>query len=307
MAKFRQIYCDFWENAYIQEELTPEDKLFYLYIMTNPKTTQLGVYSITFKQMAFDLGYSMETIKSLMLRFEQHHKLIRYDDNTKEIAVLKWGKNFNKGGTPMECCVKKEFREVKNKELVKMILPDIKNEKMKQFIENLFEKVPERKADEGNKNKGSCDTSPDTCDDTGGIKNNNKNNNKNNINISSKDDIEKVYKKWNEIAEETGLSKVRDMTEPRNKAINARIQKHGLECVLETMEKIKLSDFLLGNKKSWKADFNFFIKASSFQKIKEDSFTDKEVKGSERSKKTNSVGSDKPYISAYERLKQQRG
>ena len=54
MNKFRQIYCDFWQNSYIQEELTPEDKLFYLYLMTNPKTTQIGVYSITFKQMEFD-------------------------------------------------------------------------------------------------------------------------------------------------------------------------------------------------------------------------------------------------------------
>lgn len=34
---------------------------------------------------------------------------------------------------------------------------------------------------------------------------------------------------------------------------------------------------------------------------------EKEAKGSEGSKKTDSVGSDKPYISAYERLKQQRG
>ena len=139
MGKFRQIYCDFWQNSYIQEELTPEDKLFYLYLMTNPKTTQLGVYSISQKQMSFDLGYSMETIKSLMLRFEQHHKLIKYDTETKEIVLVRWAhRNLVRGGKPVEDLLKKELLAVKNKDYLKIILEDCPENKLKIIIEDFY-------------------------------------------------------------------------------------------------------------------------------------------------------------------------
>ena len=248
MSKFRQIYCDFWQNSYVQEELTPEDKLFYLYLMTNSKTTQLGVYSISQKQMSFDLGYSMESIKSLMIRFEQHHKLIKYDTETKEIAILKWGKNFTKGGTPMECCVKKEFEEIKNKDLVRLILPDIKNEKMKNFIENLFEDKKHEKSEEPNKNNVSYDT----CHDTGGITN--KNNNKNNNNNNNKEEVQKnlyrlnenqmeqdlIYKELveQEISEEVGMLLI-DFLEGR--ASGEKIRKSEVRYLLAEL-KTKYSD-----------------------------------------------------------------
>lgn len=46
----------------VLEEMTPEDKLFYIYLLTNSNTTQIGIYKMTKKEMAFDLGYSIETV-----------------------------------------------------------------------------------------------------------------------------------------------------------------------------------------------------------------------------------------------------
>ena len=89
MSKFRQIYTSFWKNPYIQEEMTAEDKYFYLYLLTNDQTKQIGVYQITKKQMSFDLGHSMESVNALVKRFEEQHKLIKYDTNTKEMVILK--------------------------------------------------------------------------------------------------------------------------------------------------------------------------------------------------------------------------
>ncbi|EKN69951.1 DnaD domain-containing protein [Neobacillus bataviensis LMG 21833] len=58
MAKYRMVRTDFWKNPVVSEEMTPEDKYFYLYLLTNPHTTQIGIYKIAKKQMAFNLGYS---------------------------------------------------------------------------------------------------------------------------------------------------------------------------------------------------------------------------------------------------------
>ena len=99
MAKYRMVRTEFWKNPIVSEEMTPEDKYFYLYLLTNPNTTQIGIYRITKKQMAFDLGYSIESVHALMERFTRHHKLIRYNPETRELAIKNWGKdNLHKGG-----------------------------------------------------------------------------------------------------------------------------------------------------------------------------------------------------------------
>jgi hypothetical protein len=86
------VHTDFWLNPVLSEEMTPEDLYFFLYLLTNPHTTQIGIYKITKKQMAFDMGYSIESVDSLMNRFIQHHELIRYNPNTRELAIKNWGK-----------------------------------------------------------------------------------------------------------------------------------------------------------------------------------------------------------------------
>jgi hypothetical protein len=63
-----------------------------LYLLTNPETAQIGIYKITKKQIAFDLVYSIESVHALMERFTQHHKLIRYNSETREHAIKNWAK-----------------------------------------------------------------------------------------------------------------------------------------------------------------------------------------------------------------------
>jgi|GEM_PF-978989 len=135
MAKFRQIQTSFWSNTYIQEEMTAEDKYFYLYLMTNEFTTQIGIYSITKKQMAFDLGYSIESVSALLQRFETYHKLIKYDVDSREIILLKWAENnLNIGGKPVQDLIKKEIEQVKNKDFLALMYSNCPENSLKNFI-----------------------------------------------------------------------------------------------------------------------------------------------------------------------------
>ncbi|MFJ5717528.1 DnaD domain protein [Neobacillus sp. NPDC093127] len=136
MAKFRMVRTDFWKNPIVSEEMTPEDKYFYLYLLTNPQTTQIGIYKITKKQMAFDLGYSIESVHSLMERFILHHKLIRYNPETRELAMKNWGKhNLERGGKPMMDCIFSELKDVEDLSLIQYVSEAIQ----KQEIRSLFE------------------------------------------------------------------------------------------------------------------------------------------------------------------------
>lgn len=128
MAKYRHVQTSFWSDAKVSEEMTPEDKYFYLYLMTNEHTKQIGVYQITRKQIAFELGYSIETVKALLERFVSYHKLVMYNEETREICLVNWGKyNLNKGGKPIEDCIKKELKDIKDLSLVKIVLEKTEN------------------------------------------------------------------------------------------------------------------------------------------------------------------------------------
>lgn len=132
MAIFRKVETSFWTDPMVQEEMTPDDKFFYLYLMTNPKSSMIGIYTITKKQMAFDLGYSPETVNTLIDRFQDRLKLICYNNETREIAVLNWAKtNLNNGGKPIIDCVKKELSSIKDVSLISKIADTIENEKIK--------------------------------------------------------------------------------------------------------------------------------------------------------------------------------
>src|SRR5690625_2734379 len=145
MAKFRMVHTEFWNDPTVIEEMTPEDKYFFLYLLTNPNTKQIGIYQITKKQMAFDMGYSMETINSLLDRFVNHHKLIRYNDETRELAIKNWGKyNLRRGGKPMLDCVTSELSDVKDISLIHYVSNGVENSSIKALY----------------------DTYSDTCNDT---------------------------------------------------------------------------------------------------------------------------------------------
>lgn len=136
MAKYRTVRVDFWNHLNVLEKMNPEEKYFYLYLLTNPQTTQIGIYKITKKQMAFDLGYSIETVHSLMDRFMDHHKLVRYNPETRELAIKSWGEfNLRKGGKTVMDCVISELLEVEDYSLIHYVAVSIK----KQEILSLYE------------------------------------------------------------------------------------------------------------------------------------------------------------------------
>lgn len=141
----RVVDTAFWTDGKV-EDFTPEDKYFMLYLLTNPFTTQLGIYSISIKQAALQLGYSTESLEALLERFETKHKIILFSRETKEVAI----KNFLrhsiiKGGAPVRDCLIKEMKKVKNKDLIVQVFTHIKgsedlNDTVKKIIAEYEEK-----------------------------------------------------------------------------------------------------------------------------------------------------------------------
>lgn len=123
----RVVDVDFWNDAKVMDMFTPEDRLFFLYLLTNPHTTQLGIYAINPKYITIEMGYDIKSVEVLLDRFENQYGIIKYSKDTQEIAVKNFLKHsIVKGGAPVRDCLIRELKAVKNKELINFVFAHIK-------------------------------------------------------------------------------------------------------------------------------------------------------------------------------------
>ena len=180
----RIVNTSFWNDSKVTEYFTPEDKYFMLYLLTNPHTTQLGIYEFPIKKVAFEMGYSAESIIGLIDRFQNKYGMIVYSSATNEILI----KNFLrhsivKGGKPVMDCLQKEEREVKDKTLLGYLYEYLDNYRdelnvtvieylntLSKYIDNKKEKDNGNDIDNDNDNERIVDESS-SVDDFKGDKN----------------------------------------------------------------------------------------------------------------------------------------
>ena len=119
MAIFRKIHTSFWSDPFIQE-LDNDHRLFYLYLLTNEKTKQCGIYEISKKQISFELGMSIDRVSKLLSFFIKSGKIM-YSETTKEVALKNWMK-FNGSTSPkVVSCIKTELYNIKDRVLIEYV------------------------------------------------------------------------------------------------------------------------------------------------------------------------------------------
>ena len=138
MALYRHVYLKFWKDDKVMEMFSVEEKLLFLFLLTNPNTTQIGVYKILPKEIAFMTGFEEEEVSIMLELFEKEYKIIKYNKLTHEIAIVHWARyNLNKaGGKPMMDCISSELSRVEDVSLLQVILDHIKNENIKKLYIN---------------------------------------------------------------------------------------------------------------------------------------------------------------------------
>lgn len=117
MAVYRQIYLTFWQDEFVLS-LTPEEKYFYLYLLTNSKTNLCGIYELPIKVIEFETGYNRETVEKLLAKFECYQKVHR-SLTTNEIVIHNWLKYNSTRSPKFQSALNKCFEEVKDKSLIR--------------------------------------------------------------------------------------------------------------------------------------------------------------------------------------------
>lgn len=116
MPIYRHIQISFWQDRFILS-LTPDERYFYLYLLTNSKTKQCGIYEIPLKIMKVETGFEKDKILNLIKKFEESKK-IKYSEENSEMMIINWVKYNWSESNKVKKCILKELRNVKTKEYV---------------------------------------------------------------------------------------------------------------------------------------------------------------------------------------------
>ncbi|WP_051986309.1 DnaD domain-containing protein [Clostridium amazonitimonense] len=137
MAKYRSFQLNFWQDNFIVS-LPFEERNFYHYLITNPRTNQCGIYVFSLPFASLEFGLSKEKIKELLQRFVDHGKIL-YDEATEEIMVLNWYKYNVNSSRNTHICINKELKMVKTKSFVSKFYELCKS--MKFCLDIMFEDI----------------------------------------------------------------------------------------------------------------------------------------------------------------------
>ena len=266
----RVVSTSFWEDEKIVNDFSPEDKYFYLYLITNPHTSQLGVYKLVPKTAAFELGYSKEAVMVLLERFENKYDMIRYNKETCEVAIKNYLRHsVVKGGKPVMDCLIKEESRVEDKTLLEYvydnnIYKDNLNITVKDYLIHLGNLLNKNINDNDNDNDNERIVHESSTNRT-----TNRQNQK----------YEAILAAWNTLVS-VGVNPVRSINVGSKRAdcLRARVREYGEDAILEAIENVRTSDVLQGkNHKRWRITFDWFVLPTNFPKVLEGNYNNRNV------------------------------
>jgi hypothetical protein len=145
MPVFRKVNTSYWQDPFILD-LKYEEKAFYLYLITNSKTKQCGIYELPMKVIEMETGLDHEKIRTLLKKFIDEKKVV-IDDNSNEILIVNWTKNNYSSSPKVQTCIDRKIRQVKSK----MLISDY-NTIVKEYI-NTINTISQEEKEEEKKEK----------------------------------------------------------------------------------------------------------------------------------------------------------
>jgi uncharacterized phage protein (TIGR02220 family) len=113
---YRQIKIEIWQDSFFLG-LDLRDKAFFLYMLSNTKTTQCGVYELSMAIMMFELKLPEDQIVEMIQKFSVWGKIV-HDPGTNEFLIVNWMKHNQTDNPKMITCIQREILNIKSKPLL---------------------------------------------------------------------------------------------------------------------------------------------------------------------------------------------
>jgi len=118
----RPVPTSFWIRPDVNEEYTLDEKLLYIYLITNEHFQQHAIYKLSKRMMMVELGMDKEKFNKAFDNLENKYRVIKYSEATNEVAILDYYSfGILKGGKPLKDCYTNLGKKVEDFTLLKDI------------------------------------------------------------------------------------------------------------------------------------------------------------------------------------------
>lgn len=139
MAYQRPVHTGIWTNKKFHDKLSVNDKLLFVYLLTNNHVMQLGIYELPIYLIVGETALTEEDVRASLTKLEAY-EMIKYSDDTNEVAILNYNKySLLSGGSVAQKCFNNIDKDVKNKKLLLPVYENLLN------IDNTYEEIDKEK------------------------------------------------------------------------------------------------------------------------------------------------------------------
>ena len=121
MGNYNPVYRSLWSNQRFSG-LKPDEKLVFLYLLTNEKTQQTGIYQILLKQIACDCNLDLSPVADAVQSLIDK-SLITYWENESLIYIhkfFKFAKGMIKKPATLDATIRRQRELINNPDAWKM-------------------------------------------------------------------------------------------------------------------------------------------------------------------------------------------
>lgn len=118
MAYQRPVHTGIWTNKKFHDKLNVNDKMLFVYLLTNNHITQLGVYELPIYIIVGETSLTEKDVKDSLAKLEELN-MIKYSEETNEVAIISYNKySLLVGGKVAQSCFNNIENDVKDKSLL---------------------------------------------------------------------------------------------------------------------------------------------------------------------------------------------
>jgi hypothetical protein len=239
---YRSIEAKFWTDPKIRE-LSPAHKLLFLYLITNSHTHVSGIYYLPKVLMQHETGLGAAEVERGIDTLSKGY-LCAYDETTEVVWVRKMAR-YQGHGRLMKAAVLDQLKNLHNCSLIKEFLKEYEDWDLAYIYPINTPSIPYRQQEQEQEQEQKDTLSSENPDEA-------------RVSISCQELVEG----WNTVcAQEGSLPRKTHISDTLKQKIRSRLREHPEHEFWETvLNKCLDSPFLVGEKGSWHATFDWLMK-----------------------------------------------
>lgn len=117
----RTVTTDYWTDSVVMFDMDSDDKLLYLFLLTNPNTNVIGCYECDVRYMEQMTGMDDRRVKAALEHLWELGR-VEYDEDTREVLIPRWPDHNWSASPKLDAAIEKAIPSVKSERFAQRVI-----------------------------------------------------------------------------------------------------------------------------------------------------------------------------------------